>query len=110
MVSASLLLYSVPKKALMSSISVAAWMRQRSGRNGVDIVGTVVRQTRLRCRRRLLDDVFKGYQAGCAAVFVDDNRHGCVVRGILLKRPVMICLRGTKPAGRKTDSGGTARG
>ena len=23
----------------------------------------------------LLDDVFKGYQAGCAAVFVNDNRH-----------------------------------
>ena len=30
MVSASSLLYSVPKKALMSSISVVAWMRQRS--------------------------------------------------------------------------------
>ena len=23
----------------------------------------------------LLDDVFKGDQTGCAAVFVDDNRH-----------------------------------
>ena len=30
------------EKALMSSISVAAWMRQRSEENGVDIVGAVV--------------------------------------------------------------------
>ena len=46
------------------------------GRNGVDIVGAIVFvKLVFDVADDLLDDVFKGYQARCAAVFVDDNRH-----------------------------------
>ena len=46
------------------------------GRNGVDIVGAVVFvKLVFNLADDLLDDVFKGDQAGRAAVFVDDNRH-----------------------------------
>ena len=46
------------------------------GRNGMDVVGAVVFvKLVFDFADDLLDDAFKGDQAGCAAVFVDDNRH-----------------------------------
>ncbi len=103
----SLLLYSVPKKRCWwCSISVAAWMRQRSGSDGMDVVGAYrVRQTRLRFRRRFpaprwcLQRVTKkpdvpSYSLMTIAFCLRCSRNS-------FKGRSTICGSGTKAAGRK---------